>query len=271
MEARREEMKFNLASLVKRPTKRPIDIAPIRTTTAQRDDLLRIYLGILKPWNDAAATVMARYERALEQALRTDSAESASSAVDALAAAVNRLTLELTPALRAWAFRIESFHRGKWVRSVLSAASVDLATILTVRQVEETVSSFLARNVSLVRDVNEQARGRIADAVLRGFQRRSPAREVAKEIAEATGMARARALRIASHQTINLAASLDAERHREAGIDHWKWRHSGKVNGRQEHIDRDGEVYTDADAPDDLPGELPGCGCLRQAVIFFGD
>ncbi len=192
-------------------------------------------------------------------------------AADDIAAEINRLVLELSPELRAWAFRIERWHRGKWLRSILSAATVDLATMIGASEMRETIAAFLERNISLVRDVSDQARGRVADAVLRGFQRRAPAAEVAKEIAESVGMARARARRIASHQTVNLAAALDRQRQRQAGLTHWKWRHSGKLHPRPEHVARDGKVYTDKTAPEDEPGELPACGCVRQAVLIFDE
>jgi SPP1 gp7 family putative phage head morphogenesis protein len=264
-------VRFNLASLAKRRSRRPIDLAAIRTTLAQRDDLFRIYLRALASWDGAANAVEEQYERALNQALRTDSIDPTGSTIDGIAEAINRLVLELTPELRRWAFRLEGYHRGKWLRSILSAVSVDLSTILGTAEVQETIGAFLTRNTSLIRDVNEQTRGRVADAVFRGFQARSPARDVAKEIAEAAGMARARALRIASHQTVNLAAALDAQRHRQAGIDHWKWRWSHKKHGRAAHMARDGKVYTDETAPEDTPGELPNCGCVKQAVLVFPD
>ncbi len=263
--------KFDLTAMAARTRKsrRPIDLAPIRTTRVQRDELLAIYSKMLAPWSRAADKLIPIYERDLTRALQTDSAEELTGATDGLAAAIDRLVLELTPELRDWAFRIERFHRGKWLRAILTATTIDLSTQIIAAEVRETIATFLERNVSLVRDVSDEARGRIADAVFRGFQKRAPAREVAKEIAGAVGMARARALRIASHQTVQLAAALDAQRQRDAGLTHWMWRHSGKKNPRPEHVARDGKVYTDKTAPEDEPGELPACGCVRQAVLVF--
>jgi SPP1 gp7 family putative phage head morphogenesis protein len=177
--------------------------------------------------------------------------------------------LELTPDLRGWAFREEEWHRGKWKRSVLDAVSVSLETMLGPEEIRETLEAFVKRNVGLVRNVSDEARGRIADSVFRGFQRRAPAVEVAKEIREAVAMARARSIRIASDQTVKIASALTAERRRQAGLDTWAWRHSGKLHFRPEHKARDGKRYTDATAPEDLPGELPYCGCVEQAVLEF--
>jgi SPP1 gp7 family putative phage head morphogenesis protein len=134
-------------------------------------------------------------------------------------------------------------HRGKWVQSVLSATDVNLDTILTAGDVEDTVGASINWNISLIKDVSDELRRRIANAVFAGFQRRAPAAEIAKEIREATGMARARARRIAGDQTVKLGARLNQARQEQAGITSFKWRHSAKRHPRSWHLQRDGKVY----------------------------
>jgi uncharacterized protein with gpF-like domain len=82
---------------------------------------------------------------------------------------------------------------------------------------------------------------------------------------------------------VKLASALDAERQRQAGMDVWKWNHSDKLHPRPEHVARDGKLYADEPEhrgklgngqevlvpPPDRPGELPFCGCVRQAVLVF--
>jgi SPP1 gp7 family putative phage head morphogenesis protein len=270
-------MNFSLAAMAarKRKSRKPVTFAPILTTKAQADSLAAIYLAMIEAWGRAVEIIGDQYRRELAQLsdgsvkLTTDSAEDLGATNDAIAQAINRLILELTPQLRNWAVRQEAWHRGKWVRAVLAGAQVDLDLIIGAADVRETVGAWLVRNTSLVRDISDQARGRIADAVLRGFQQRSPIADVAKEIREAANMARARARRIAADQTVKLSSALDRERQRQAGLDHWKWRHSGKLHPRLKHVERDGKIYTDKTAPEDEPGELPFCGCVRQAVLVF--
>lgn len=282
-------MKFNLAQMAarKRKSRKPITFNAIITTKAQADDLAAIYRRMLAPWADAAEILGDLYGNELarlgDSALITDSAADLGATTDAIAAAINRLVLELTPLLQRWAFSVEQWHRGKWVRAVLSGTEIDLETLLGPEDARETVDAWLVRNVSLVRDVNSQARGRIADAVLRGYQKRSPISEVTKEIREAANMARARARRIAAHQTVSLASALDDERRRQAGLDVWKWRHSAKLHPRPEHLARDGNLYSDDKGmrgklksgqivltpPEDRPGQLPNCGCVAQACLIF--
>jgi len=141
----------------------------------------------------------------------------------------------------------------------------------------------IARNVGLVRSVSDETRRRIADAVFRGLQARTPPRTVAKEIAEAVGIGRKRALRIAAHQNVVLSSQLNEERRRQAGITEWIWVHSRKRHPRLEHQERDGNLYTDdpskagreyegktiRPAPETRPGEEINCGCTSRALLVL--
>lgn len=262
--------RYDLEAMARRATNRRgrvVVLRAIETTTAQAKELLDFYLRPIRLLEQRAARLLQLYSREVERALSHDAVSDLGNEMDEISTALQRLVIELTPELRRWALRKEEWHRGKWKRAVLDAVSVELGTLLGPEDVRETIEAFLVRNTSLIRDVNEQARGRIADSIFRGFQRRSPATDIAKEIREATGMARKRSIRIAGDQIVKLSSALDGERIRQAGLDKWKWRHSGKKHPREEHKARDGNIYTDETAPEDLPGELPFCGCTRQAVL----
>jgi SPP1 gp7 family putative phage head morphogenesis protein len=262
---------LNIAARVNRPSSKPIVLANIAPTKAQADDLAALYAKVIAAWIAGIPRILAEYESTIA-AMTTDSAETTGGAIDSIAAEIQRLVLMLTPDLRRWALTVERIHRGKWVRSVLSATDVDLNTILTAGDVEDTVGASVNWNVSLIRDVSDDLRRRISNSVFAGFQRRAPAPEIAKEISEATGMARARARRIAADQTVKLGARLNQARHEQAGITSFKWRHSGKVHPRSWHKARDGKVYPwrDSGIPaDDMPGVPPYCGCTAQGVVTF--
>jgi SPP1 gp7 family putative phage head morphogenesis protein len=264
---------LNLASRVRRPSKRPITLANIKPTQAQALALLTIYARAIAPWIAAAPHIVAEYEHTLS-GMTKDSPSTTGDAIDSVAAEIQRLVLLLTPELRQWALRVEQVHRGKWVASVLSATDIDLNTILTAGDVNDTVEASLNWNVSLIRDVGDETRKRIANIVFGGFQQRKAAAEVSKEISEAIGMARSRARRIASDQTVKLGARLNQARQEQAGISSFKWRHSGKRHPRSWHLHRDGKVYpweNSGIAADDMPGVPPFCGCTAQGVIVFDE
>lgn len=264
-------MRYDLATMARRKgiRRKVITFAAIIPTKAQKNALAAIYNRMLAPWLEAVPAITQAYSR--ELSLTTDSVDDLGALFDALGNQVQRLVLELTPALRDWAFSLEAWHRGRWQNTVLSGAGVDISTLIGPQDVAESLQVSMARNVALVRDISAQAQTRIADAVLRGYQARTPANEVAKQITEATGMGRSRARRVASDQTVKLASALDRQRQRQALLDDWKWRHSGKLHPRENHKARDGKLYNDDTAPADEPGELPFCGCVRQGVLLLGD
>lgn len=226
------------------------------------------YRPVLALIDRYAALATVEYDRSLS-ALITDSGDDLTRIFERMGQELSALVLMLRPSLRDWTVRVERYQRGKWRGAVLAASNVDIDTMIGPQDVAVPIETALNWNVALVRDVGDQARQRISAAVFAGLTNRSPARDVAKQIREATGFARDRSLRIASDQLTKLTSSLASERRRQAGIEKWKWRSSHKLHYRPEHAARDGKVYDDTTAPKDLPGQLPFCGCREQAVIEF--
>ena len=271
-------MKYDLTAMAAREGKRSnITLRPINPTQANAQDLARLYLAVLAAWDVDA--IMSGYTGGLTTDAPTDQA----SAIERAEQTVTRLITEFASGLRLWQVRVERWHRSKWTAAVKAGTGLDIEMMLSAGEVSETLEVFLQRNVALVRNVSDQVRGRIADAVFRGYQERQPAREVSKAISEATGLARDRSLRIASDQNAKLSAALDRERQTEAGLDLYRWRHSGKLHPRDWHRARDGHIYDrrsgkrvnpDGSAmdgetvpPGDRPGEQPWCGCRAQAYL----
>jgi uncharacterized protein with gpF-like domain len=253
------------------------------------------YAPIVDIWTGAQVAIMEEYERTLRETaptsgdrapvLTADSASSIDAQIERALAAASAVIVTIRPKLDAWGRLAEAWHRRRWQATVQAATGLDLSAIIGPEDARETLDAVIARNVGLVRAVSDDARQRIADTVYRGLQARTPASEMAKEIAEGVGMARKRALRIAAHQNVVLSSQLNEERRRQAGIDSWIWRHSGKVHARDDHKARDGKLYTDnpdrvgttyegravLEAPDasDLPGIPPNCGCTSQSVLIL--
>jgi SPP1 gp7 family putative phage head morphogenesis protein len=251
--------------------RRNVTLRPIAPTQAMATELAAILAPAWRIWAGSVERILAGYDPAplpTGDTLTVDSPDVIQSILNAIGADfMTRLVTEITPGLRQWTVRAERWHREKWIAAVKAGAGVDLATVLTAQPVVETLQAFLNRNVELVTNVSDQARQRIADAVYRGYQARTPAREVAKEIREAVGLARARATRIAADQNSKLSAALDMERQAEAGIAKYKWRHSGKLHPRPEHQARDGKIFALGEPASDTPGQAPFCGCRAQAYL----
>jgi SPP1 gp7 family putative phage head morphogenesis protein len=262
-------MRIPLARMIakSRPRKRRYVLRPVVVPSTLATDLFNSgYSAVVAAWADLIPTLTATYERTLAE-MQTDAPADATADISAVERRIAAAMLTIRVRLERWAKSVEVLHRKKWRAAVLTATGVDLDTMLGSQTARMSLEAVIERNMALVSSVSDQARTRMADAVFRGFRARKSAADIARELRAAVEMSRARALRIAAHQTRALASELDQERRREAGIDQWKWIHSGKVHFRPEHKARDGNIYTDEDAPEDTPGELPGCGCTSAAVL----
>jgi len=279
-------VKFSLSTLARRarnPRRSAITIRPINPPAVQATDLYRsAYAPVVALWSETVERLVQAYALSPSE-LQTDS--TADLAVEVERAGQQAVVAVLTARLRVerWARRFEEWHRQRWRGAVLSATSVDLGTMIGAGDVRETLEAVIERNVSLVRSVSDQSRERIADSVFRGLNQRTPAREVAKELREAVGMSRRRALNVASDQMVKLSSSLNEERRRQAGITAFEWIHSEKANPRPEHAARNGFLYSETPSqvgseyqgkrvrtpPADMPGQLPFCGCTSRAVLIL--
>ncbi|MFS0771051.1 hypothetical protein [Sphingomonas sp. 1P08PE] len=281
-------MRIDLPALARRatnPRRKSVTLRDIVPPAVLATDLYRSsYLPVVTIWANAAERIIAEYERSLS-ALTTDAPADLTGILDQTEGEMSRLVLTLRPALRDWVLRIERYMRSKFIGAVLAASKVDLSTLLGPEDVAKTLEQVLEWNINLIDDVSTQARQRMSNAVFAGLTARKPAREVAVEIRQATGFARDRSIRIASHQLSSLTSQLASERRRQAGIDVWEWRHSRKLHPRKDHQARDGHYYTDnpamagkevdgkivqvAPKADDLPGIPPACGCRERSVLVF--
>lgn len=277
-------MRYDLATLAKRTKQRRRKSVTLRDipppATLATDLYSQAYAPVIAVWAAAIPRIMAEYERTLAN-MTTDTAADIMGAIEATGPELTRMFIILRPLLDRLTLRTESWQRGKWRGAVLSATGVDVGTLIGPSDVRATLGASIERNVALIRDISDQARGRISDAVFRGLNERRPAVDVAKDLREAADMGRARARRVASDQLTKLTSALADERRREAGIDTWEWKHSGKRHPRADHVARDGKVYADTAVgaggeidgqsvnapPEDRPGQLPFCGCRSRAVI----
>lgn len=279
-------MKYDLAAMTKRVRRTRRDVIALRPIKAPgtfaSDLFASTYAPVVKVWQEAIPEIMEEYERTLGQ-MTTDAPADVSVRIDLAEARAQSVFVAISVTLERWVYRIELWHRRRWVANVLSATSVDLSTMIGAGDMRMTLEAAIARNTGLIKSVSDETRRRVGDAVFRGLQNRTPSRDVARQLREAVGIERRRALRIASDQNVKIASALNEERRRQAGIMAWQWIHSDKVNFRPEHDARDGFLYSDepSDAgreyqgktvrrpPSDRPGELPFCGCTSRAVLIL--
>jgi SPP1 gp7 family putative phage head morphogenesis protein len=265
-------VRVNVAELARqapRPRRSNAVLPPIVTTQAQVRELDRLYARVIKAWvTGIIGYVMPEYRKSFA-ALTHDSPADLESAINITEGYAVTTGLSFGSEFTEWARGVDAWHTRRLTESIRYATNVDLTTMIGPEDARLTTEAALARNTALIRNVNEDIRNKVSGIVFRGLQTRRPVAEVSRAITEVTLIARARARRIASDQTVKLAAALDQERHQQLGITKFKWRHSGKVHYRPEHLARNGKVF-EWNSPvgrNDPPGWQPFCGCKAQAVI----
>lgn len=267
-------MRYSLKALTNRAKttrRKSVTFRAIKPPGTLASDLYAsTYAEVIKAWEQAIPAIMAEYERSLS-ALTTDSPEEIGQVLSATENEMTRVMLSLRIRLERWARKVEAFQRGKWRGAVLTATGVDISTMVGPANMRVPLGTAIERNVALVSSVSQQARTRIAEALFSGLTKRSPAREVAASIREATAMSRRRALGIASNELTNLTAELNRERATEAGLEYYEWVHSGKVHPREEHRDRNGSRFKYGEPVGDEPGMAIHCGCTSRAVLSLDD
>lgn len=251
--------------------KRDLTLRPIATTQAQAKTLQRLYAPIMQVWSDGVRDrILPAYAASLAT-FTGDSPADIEAEIEITEESAVRAVFDFRAFFAEWAQALQLWHVNRIGSQLTYATGIDLSTQLG--GATGTIEDALARNTALIRDISDQARGRIADIVFRGLQQRTPVRDVAKEINEALGLGRARSLRIASDQTVKLSAALDKLRQEQLGFDSFVWRHSGKTHFRPEHKARDGKVFSWGSdvARDDPPGYAPFCGCKALAHMDLSE
>lgn len=264
-------MQIDLAELVRRTgtfRRKTFTAGAIEPTRAQGADLLRIYMRVVRGWQERFRdTILPEYARSLSE-LITDDAGTLNTTIGISERQMAQLAAAAGQSVDEWISTTEAWHRKRFAQA-FNPTGVKIGTLLDRNDVANTLQSVLGENVALIRSLDDQVRSGISGAVFRGLQARTPARDVAREVRRIAGVGQSRAELIAADQLQKLTGALDEQRQRQAGIGKFEWMHSHKKTPRPEHVARDGKVYawTDPVAKTDPPGRAIRCGCRARAVV----
>jgi hypothetical protein len=278
-------VEYALASLATRS--RPFRV--IEPTAVHETDLFRLYTPVIQRWRNSASRAMSIYATATATGVLTGLEEEDSNSAAEIAA------LLLLIDWRSFFGGMEAWHRRKWLASVSAATGVDatyLARPATGRPVavivqnraarraagitrpsiittglsgiDRAVADAVAANVSLVRSVSDEARARIANAVIGGVRRGASAGEVARQLNAGLKLSRARVGRIAEDQVDKAVKAFTKARMIEAGLTVAEWEHNTPRNrARLHHLARNKKVYRLSD-PVWQELMLPNCRCQQR-------
>lgn len=281
-----------LILLLKRHSKRvkpKYKIRPIKNSKSQAQPLALLYMRIIYAWVEQFRTVIlptytaslshrdsvsvADVKSVLDGVLTIiDTASSLDHIFDVSTGAVDKVAIEIKPELQSWANRLEAWHRKKWIDNTKTATQVDITSVIGPEGATEVLTAAVAANVDLISSVSDDMKKRISVLVWNGFTGRTSVDTLAAQIQEQVDIETRRAQNIANDQMGKLSAALDQERQRELGFSQFIWIHSGAEHPREEHLARDGEIFSwdDPELDGDLPGMAINCGCKAQAYLDDG-
>lgn len=130
------------------------------------------------------------------------------------------------------------------------------------------LSTFSQRNTALIKSIPSKLLDDVETIVRIGVDRGLSISEISKSITDKTGSAKKRANLIARDQVQKFNGKLNELRQREVGVTKYIWSTSRDPDVRDEHADREGEVFSWSNPPEDgHPGEPINCRCTAIPVM----
>lgn len=166
-------------------------------------------------------------------------------------------------------------YQGAQIRDAFSVGAQSAAASLLGLDVgsltdgaEEKLVTWTTKNVGLIESVAEDFLAEVQTEVMGTFAEGERAEDLADRIAERFGVSQSRAELIAIDQVGKLNGTLNRDRQTDLGIEKYIWRTAGDDRVREEHEDRDGEVFSWSDPPEDgHPGDPVRCRCYADPVM----
>lgn len=276
MDQRVTDKKFDLKKLAKRKgiRKSSITCQPIETTSVLEQELLFIINRVIRFWATAInLQILPNYNEMFDAVMIVDAKKDRIKAIlEEVKDGSDNLVIKIGIDLENFTDRVEKWHRRKFIAGVKTAMGVDLFPYLSAEDAGDLIDASLQRQTALIQGLSDDLQKKVQTTIWEGFIGQTSRNKIAKELVEDIDISKNRAKLIARDQTTKLAADINEMRQKEAGLDQYKWRHSGKVNYRPVHKQRDGKIFSWSNPPEGgHPGHEINCGCTAMAYINLED
>lgn len=227
------------------------------TVRGARAELVRRVLPLLA---DAVAQARKANDRA-------DTAEPVLTELDGLLLTLERGILSpavLEQRIRAWGRRIAVYQGSELQASIRAALGIE-TPLTSDAQLGPILRNWITENVRLIRTMHRQTFSTVETMVVQGVNSGRRHEEIAADLVERFGIAERRAALIARDQVGKFYGQVQRARQKELGITRYVWRTSMDERVREEHAEREGEVFEWSEPPDDgHPGFPINCRCTAE-------
>ena len=170
---------------------------------------------------------------------------------------------ELEALARKYAQRASDLQKIALQRQIKAAVGVDV--FAAEPNLAPYIADFVAENVALIKSVPNKYLDEVEGVVTRGVRAGARAGEIAAELQDRFAVSESRAALIARDQIGKFYGELNEVRQQALGVERYIWRTVRDNRVREEHAERDGQVFSWDDPPEDgHPGEPINCRCYAE-------
>ncbi len=147
---------------------------------------------------------------------------------------------------------------------------VDLAGYLrNSPNIAEKVNAITSANVQLIKSIRSQYLDKVQNAVTQALVSGSLNKDLTAQIKALGQTTEKRAAFIARDQSSKLNAILTQARHEDLGVKKYMWSTAGDERVRDNHAEKDGQIFEYANPPADTghPGHDVNCRCVQIALF----
>lgn len=258
--------------------RKPVALRPIEPTTTLAKELQVIINTMIKSWLESLTDSIVPASQVSKQRLSAqsdhdllvtdDAGLNVKVAISIAKAKADTVVEGLRSRVRVWTERVEQWHRKIFTSTVDQKVGVDISHQISGGDLADELSIAVERNVGLIQGLSDDIGKRVEQSVYQSITQNEPVKDLMQTLQDEMQIGANRAEFIARDQTIKLNSDLNRLRQTQAGIEEYIWVHSGAAHPRPEHVERDGEIFSWDDPPEDgPPGTLPNCGCTAQAYL----
>lgn len=183
-----------------------------------------------------------------------------------LAAAAEVRLAPILTRIRGFADQASRFNKQQFHAVARSAYGVDI--FQTEPWLADRLKQWEADNIKLIRSIPQQALDRMHGKIVAAVRAGRPVKEMRDFIRQEYGVTARRADLIANDQIGKLNGQLTKERQEGIGVNSYRWRGALDERERDEHVAREGQVFTWEKPPHDgHPGEPIRCRCTAEPIL----
>lgn len=263
---------YSLPAMIANARVKPRTFRRIIPTEALRSDAATPYFDIVRAWMSQKPALIEAYAAALPargEALAPTAVADLQRAVAAaerrVAARLPAITSKIAPSMK----RLADWHRGQWVARIKAATGIDVSPLTGQTEVAAVVANAIAANVQAASALSSEIAGKTGAALVESLVANVPASDAATALSGTFSAAKRRAARKGVDAADGLSGGMTRARRVAAGLSKWRWRHSPNVRfPRPAHVARDGKVFGPGNEPAERCGQLRGCQCYEEPVLF---